>query len=267
MRQKDKKIVLLILIIVIFIVLLFLYYRNKNDTIENFENTSNAMVIVEPRKHKHLQKVINNFDLHMDKTWDLYVFHGKSAEEFAKDATKNIKERKVFLLPLDTDNLTADEYNKLLKQKSFWEKVNSENILVFQTDTALCGNTNKYIYNFIKYNYIGCPYDYNSLKAAWTDKFYGIGGLSFRKKSFMIDCINNNPNDNGAEDTVFSKCMEESESKTENKINPLELNNFCTQHKYNKETKSFGAHRTNIDLIVNKDDFYDYCPEAKFMET
>jgi len=263
MRQKNKKIVLLILIILIFMILFYIYYRSKNNIIEKFENSNNAMIIVEPRQHKHLEKVINNFDLRMDKTWDLYVFHGKSAEEFAKNATKNIKGRNVFLLPLDTDNLTADEYNKLFQEKIFWEKVNSENILVFQTDTALCANTDKYIYNFTKYNYIGCPYSYNSLENPWNVP-YGVGGLSFRKKSFMIDCINNNPNSGLAEDVLFSKCMKESESKTKNKLNPLEMNNFCTQYNYNKEVKSFGAHNI-MNLHTNRDDFLEFCPEAKFM--
>ena len=167
MRRKDKVRLfyfILVLIILFLIILIYNYYSKKK--LEGFEgefkleNSSKAIVIVEPRAHKLLKPVIENFDELMDKSWDLYVFYGKSHENYAKESTNKIKGRKVYLLPLETDNLTADEYNALFRQISFWNKVKADNILVFQTDTFLCkGSINK-INDFMKFDYIGS-------KTAW----------------------------------------------------------------------------------------------------
>jgi hypothetical protein len=260
--------------IILIIIILYLLYKKNNiyekftninkihNEMKNSEYSTNAMVIVEPRKHKLLKDVISNFDSMMDSSWDLYVFYGKSFLEFAKDTTKDIIKRRVKLLQLDTDNLSVNNYNKLFKQKSFWDKVKAENILVFQTDTILCKNSKYKIDDFINYNYIGCPYDNKIIgtnSKIW-DKYnmYGIGGLSFRKKSFMLKCIDNNPNipDNFAEDVFYSECLQN------NKPDIIKLNKFCTQHKY--FDNSFGLHKpTNLK---NNKELHSYCPEIKILE-
>jgi hypothetical protein len=137
----------LIILIFIFIIIYIIditeplnYNNNESNNINSFNN--NALIIVEPRKHELLKPVIDNFNNIMDKTWDLYIFHGSSNKEFANNAISDIKNRNIYLISLDTDNLNANEYNKLLKDKTFWNKVNAENILVFQTDSILCKNSN-----------------------------------------------------------------------------------------------------------------------------
>jgi len=111
-----------------------------------------ALVIVEPREHEYLQYVCENFDKNMDKTWDLYLFHGKSTGDFAQKATAGIKGRKVNLIPLETDNLDGDGYNALFKSLDFWNQVDAEDILVFQTDTVLCPASEFKIRDFRKYD-------------------------------------------------------------------------------------------------------------------
>ena len=250
--------------IIILITIIIIYFIIKYYTIQT---TKKAMIIVEPRPHKLLKPVIENFHKYMSHDWDLYIFHGKSHKNFCKNAIKNIRSRNIYLLPLDTDNLTADQYNHLLIQKSFWKKINAEHILVFQTDTVLCGNSLNKINSFLNYSYVGCPFDDKIVGEhhIWNNKpFYGIGGLSIRKKSFMMDCIKNNPNPGNKypEDVLFSKCVKD---KNEN-IDISTLNNFCTQHIYAKD--SFGAHKVNVDLPKKqKRKFYSFCPEAKLLES
>jgi hypothetical protein len=260
MKRKDiiKSIIFIIFVVGCLII------------INKFTQSSNAMVIVEPRAHPLLKGVIENFDKNMDKSWDMYVFHGKSQGAFAKQATASISGRRVYLLPLDTDNLNADGYNSLFKKPSFWNKVHAEHILVFQTDTVLCGKSMNKINNFLKYPYIGCPFDDKRVgdhPVIENYPFYGIGGLSFRKKSFMMDCIKRHPNveDTYAEDVFFSKCVKDEGNKENVTVDVL--NNFCTQHIYAKD--SFGAHKVNVDLKnkIEKKEFYSFCPEATLLET
>jgi hypothetical protein len=247
--------------------LFYVYYSFYNN--EGFQNfTRNAMIIIEPRRHHLLKKVITNFDEHMDPSWELYVFHGESFREYAKECTAHITKRKVILIPLNTDDMTATDYNRMFKKKQFWDSVIAENILVFQTDSVLCGSSAKTINDYTSYGYIGCSYDDKTIGPNmfmhWEPQYeyYGIGGLSFRKKSFMLDCIYKNQDvpDEFPEDMFFSQCVAKSPNRPESaKV----LNQFCTQFVYKE--KSFGAHKTNIDL-QNKTEFYDYCPEAIMLE-
>lgn len=52
------------------------------------------VVIVEPRKHDKLAYVVDNFHRRMDPSYDLYVFHGKTAREFARECTRAVVGRK-----------------------------------------------------------------------------------------------------------------------------------------------------------------------------
>ena len=255
------------ILIIAICLLMYVYYNMYN--LEGFQiPTTNAMIIVEPRKHQLLKSVIENFNKHMDSSWDLYVFHGESYAEYAKECTENVKKRRIKYISLETDDMTPTDYNRLFKKKQFWDKINAENILVFQTDSVICGATTHSINNFIKYDYIGCSYDNKvigpNMFIHWEPQYeyYGIGGLSFRKKSFMLNCIyaNQGVPDEFPEDMFFSQCVAKSANRPPT---ASVLNQFCTQFIFNE--KSFGAHKTNKDLS-NKTEFYDYCPEALMLE-
>lgn len=252
----------ILIILIIILLILILIFTKRQD-----QHTSKALVIVEPRKHKDLSTVLKNFDELIPSDWDMYIFHGLSANSFAKEAAKVVKDRTVYFKTLDVDNLDADGYNSLLKQRSFWDKVNAENILVFQTDTAICSKTKFRIEDFIKYNYVGCNTDKKTIGNNhnldyWKGPFYGVGGLSFRKKSFMIQCIKDNKRpENYPEDIYFSECAELTKDKPE-KVDII--HSFCTQSTYVKN--SLGAHKTSILVGKESTDFYDYCPEAAFLK-
>jgi hypothetical protein len=255
----DKTILIFGVITLIIIIVYFL--QGKSEV--------NAMVIVEPRKHKMLKYVCMNFDKNMPNDWKMYVFHGKSSEAHAKDAVSEINGREVILLPLESDNLTAGEYNELFKDLNFWNKVEAENILVFQTDAVLCPASQYKIYDFMKYDYIGCG-SYNGAignsRQVWgkdesaNNSFYGVGGLSFRKNSFQKKCIRDYPDIDPAypEDVFYSNCVEKSPNKPKDAV---DLANFCTQDSF--ERKSFGAHKTWYMRDGHSEPFYKFCPAAR----
>ena len=231
-----------------------------------------AMVIVEPRKHKMLKYVCENFDKNMCKSWDLYVFHGKSYEEHAREAVQGIKERKVHLIALEKDNFTADDYNILFKSLDFWDKVKAEDILVFQTDAVLCPASKYKIKDFMHFDYIGCgSYDgaIGNSKEVWgkdqskNNSFYGIGGLSFRKNSFQKKCIRKHPNIKLTypEDVFFSNCAEDSPNKPRT---ATDLANFCTQDSFSQQ--SFGAHKTWYMKEGHSESFFNFCPAARAIQ-
>jgi Protein of unknown function (DUF5672) len=257
----DKTI---LIIGVIALVIMIWYFSTRTN--------ARAMVIVEPRKHKMLKYVCENFDKNMTKDWDLYVFHGKSHGDHAREAVSEIRGRKIVLSALESDNLNADGYNILFKDLAFWNQVKAEDILVFQTDAVLCPASKYKIHDFTKYDYIGCGSYAGAIgksREVWANKysknnsFYGVGGLSFRKNSFQKKCIMKYANIDPTypEDVFYSNCVEESENKPKS---ATDLANFCTQDTFVRP--SFGAHKTWSMREDHMEPFYEFCPAARAIQ-
>ena len=86
------------------------------------------MVIIEPRQHPDLQYTVENFHKLMPPHYQLYVFHGRSAGEYARHSVAGVVGRTVHFEALTTDNLGVDEYNNLLQQPDFWQSIDAEHV-------------------------------------------------------------------------------------------------------------------------------------------
>jgi hypothetical protein len=145
-------------------------------------------VIVEPRQHRALEFVLNNFDKNLSDEWSIIIMHGTMNEKFIDDILfRNSFKKKIIKIQLLIDNLSNNSYNKLLLSEDFYEKIPSETILIFQTDTMISEENKHLIDDFLQYDYVGAPWKWAREEAP----HYGIGngGLSLRKKSACIDCI------------------------------------------------------------------------------
>lgn len=225
-----------------------------------------AMVIVEPREHPKLEAVLRNFDERVPGEYSLIVFHGASAGAFAREAAKRAvtSGRGVRLVRLGTDNLTADEYNRLFKTRWFWDRIDAEHVLVFQTDAAACGGAPRRLAEFEAYGYVGCAYDDQAGPGTHWDEhaFWGSGGLSMRRKSAALSCLRAHPGaaDNGVpEDVFFSDCVQEGHGRRPEDARVLAA--WCTQNSH--LDSSWGAHRLHDQLDPSHaGGFLAYCPEA-----
>ena len=246
-------------VLVAVMALLVLVHRSREPPLEG------VMIIVEPRAHADLRRVLENFDRLGPPRYDMIVFHGASHRKHAKDASAAVK-RRLALRALHTDNLTPNEYNALLKQRSFWEHLPAENILVFQTDAALCGSSPHDLRDFEHRSYIGCSYDDRGVgrNSHWAEHaFYGVGGLSFRKRSAMLACIDRRPDSASSddpEDVFFSDCVDGTEGAPQS---ARELSKFCTQSSF--RSPSWGAHQIRNLAPGDRTGFSLYCPESQFM--
>lgn len=223
-----------------------------------------AMVIVEPRRHPQLKHVVENFDRNMPKHYDLYIFHGASAGEYAARAAEAVAGRVLHFVRLPTDNFTVNDYNAFLKSPEFWNRVDAENVLVFQTDAALCGASSRKIADFEHLGYVGCNFgDKMGRNTYWgPHPFYGVGGLSFRKKSVALKCLKNAATvaPDFPEDVFYSRCVE-NDTFGKQPRSAQEVSEFCSQGSFSAD--SFGGHRVewmNKQMLPR---FLDYCPEAR----
>ena len=131
--------------------------------------------------------------------WGLKIYYGNKNKKFVKNFTK---EWDVQLENLEVDDLSGILYNNMLKTTKFWNTIPTENVLIFQTDTIL---RRFGIDEFISYNYVGAPWiRYRE------GKNVGNGGLSFRKKSRMLDITKEFQDDEiTMEDIYFCKYLKD----------------------------------------------------------
>jgi hypothetical protein len=197
------------------------YWSSSSPVSEKGKNKL-GLVIIEPRKHKWLEGVLNNFALIYGNTSSicLYIFHGTENKEFIENITANWTN--VNFVSLDKDNLTIPLYNELLVSPSFYEtfRESCEHILVFQTDTFLFKQIPEV---YFQWDYVGAIWRYPPICSA---SYVGNGGLSLRRVSTMIDICKSNqyvPKKHVAEDVFFS-------IHTKNKPSREEAKDFSTEH-------------------------------------
>lgn len=148
------------------------------------KETNNVAVIVEPRKHEMLEMIVRNVMYFLGEDWNLHIFGGNLNEKWVNELFPEDWEYR--FTNLGVDNITADEHNLLLKQRFFWQEIKEENILIFQTDSFLL---RRGIEPIFEYDYAGAETMNQHEK---SPKGIGQnGGLSFRKRSSMLDCIDN----------------------------------------------------------------------------
>lgn len=205
-------------------------------------------IIIEPRKHKALAFVLQNFLENLSEDWGFTIFHGQSNKEYILDiihALPAYKHRFQKLVQLNVDNLNQSEYSELFKTKEFYDCIDTDIFLNFQTDALILKEHKDLLNLFLQYDYVGAP---------WNNTFVGNGGLSLRKKSKMLEILRTVPKTTSNEDIFFC---------TENKTVPMHRPPFELAKLFSVETVfseiSFGIHNiwrwlpiNEIEYIVKK---------------
>ena len=230
-----------IIILILFILLAILIYVGSD--IEQFEEEKYTAIIVEPRKHAALEMVLQNFTSILDSRWEFIIFHGTKNEEYVKKIVNEKlgdNKNRIKYVNLGVENLTIADYNALFFDKhKLYDHIHTEMFLAFQTDTLLSEKYKEYIYDFMKYDYVGAPWDYNTAPFN-INGHVGNGGLSLRKKSKMLEIIEKCPDTRKAEDVYFAFGCD---GAPVNKPSFDDALNFSVETALNPNNKSFGIHK------------------------
>ena len=188
-------------------------------------------IIIEPRILENLVVVIKNIFEKIPNT-KITIFHGNKNKQFIIDNFNFQINKILFLEDLQVDNLSVYEYNNYLTSIDFWNKIQGENILIFQVDSLVCNYDKSFINNCNYYGFVGAP-------VKMWDIPWQNGGLSLRKKSLMIKAIEDKKENESfwPEDRYFTILKKEI-------VNPAPFfiaNQFSVEKFYHN--KPFGIHK------------------------
>lgn len=174
--------------------LFFSFFSNKNYN-KIPRKSILECVIIEPRIHKNLKNVLNNFTSLLPYA-SFTIYHSMLNLHYIKNIIGNSNN---FNLVLLQEPFNKETYNKLLCNSEFWKSLHGEKILIFQVDSGIRSNN---ILNFWNHLYIGAPW-----KKQINNTFVGNGGFSLRDRNEMILICENYQNNNLPEDIFFSKYL------------------------------------------------------------
>jgi len=191
-------------------------------------------VIVEPREHRALSFVLNNFLTNLSEEWGIIIFHGRKNKKYIEDILSTdlliYKHRIKTLIQLDVDNLIINQYNILLKNSNFYKCIPTEILLIFQVDSIILKENKDLINNFLEYDYVGAP---------WRNGMVGNGGLCLRSKSKMIEIC----------------------EKVDKNFTPHEDNYFCYQNTVSLNRPSFqDAQKFSVETVFHEKSFGIHAP-------
>ena len=204
-------------------------------------------VIVEPRKHKALEFVLNNVCNCLSNEWHIVLFHGTDNADYANGIVEKLNilfEDRIKLVNLKINNLDLFSYSELFATNSvIYENIKTDIFLVFQTDSMIFNNNKHLIQDFLEYDYVGAPWLKTGYIPTMLCDFVGNGGFSLRNKSKMLEIIQKKNWHNGydfekLEDLYFSKKYQDIHVK---KPEYSKAMTFCVDEVF--FNKSFACHR------------------------
>ena len=255
-------IIVFILICISIYMLIFNSLKNNLYNYKSYKYTAYkyTAIIIEPRKHKALDYVLTNFYNNLSDDWQIIIFHGNNNKNYVKNIINKFNKNRIKLINLNVNNLSIPGYCKLFYNKWLYNNIPTETFLVFQTDTLISPKYKHLINDFLKYDYVGAPWNETMMKDiinVYGGKDpVGNGGLSLRKKSKMLKILNtySTRHKDGwiiNEDVFFS-------IHSENKPSADEAKNFSIEQLYND--KAFGVHKAYKYVEL------EWFPELKILE-
>lgn len=169
----------------------------------------NIAVIVDFRSNDPLISAIMNIYHHLPSSWPIQIFHGKDNLQFFQNssALKPLILNGSIILTEWKGKLTKDytlNTNRIFTNISFWQQIQGDKILFFQSDSIMCSNSPHKITDYLQYDYIGAPWDYE-VCCGLKNVPVGNGGFSLRSRIKSIQLLQMVPwtDDNPHEDIWF----------------------------------------------------------------
>lgn len=227
---------------------------------ENGHKGRLAAVIIEPRQHRYIYRVIKHFMNQLDPNIPFFLFYGKSKfQHIYNYFYRDIKSKKLTIIQLPVDNLSYSQYNVLLKQKQLYSFIPYDKLLFFQTDAWINTKSRYKIDNFIKFDYIGGY-------SVGPEGIHGNGGVSLRDRKLSllaIDRFAKKLRPNYPEDVFFNYSIKKLKGLVSCQKTLPQVHGFCCNYSYTDPNQHHPLffHKVLTNTRHGKK-IMKYCPDA-----
>jgi hypothetical protein len=157
-------------------------FTNYTDGDEKTGTMKKVALIVEPGINTHFEYAVRNVMYYLGPDWSCQVQYSKDSKEYVKAALVNVKN--VDYVQVNADIRSVHDFNRLMKEESFWAPFRYHKVLIFQSDSFMLRPG---MNSFLKFDYVGAPWHllYNERVVKYVEKGYlknavGNGGFSLR---------------------------------------------------------------------------------------
>ena len=234
--------------------------NDDNKKLSSYDKIGSHLtaIMIEPRKHDQLYKVVSMFMGKLDNSIKFILFHSEKNQEFIFELFYDeISQGKIKLVKLETDNLNANEYNRLLKQPFIYKHIPTMRFLLFQTDTYLNSQSKYKLENFMNFDYIGG-------ESHGLGGLHGNGGLSLRNTVLSLKAIysyGKKFSPDYPEDVFFYHNIKNLLGKVGT---VTEMSKFCCNYNF---INPYSSHPLFFHKLVPKIKYYqhivNYCPKFR----
>ncbi|KAK6542848.1 hypothetical protein TWF694_006787 [Orbilia ellipsospora] len=238
-------------------------------------NETKLALLIETRPLGHLAPLLLHMITIVPPEWRFMVLGSEeSIAHLNSSLPVQMHERNgkldLHYLPANASVATTESISQLFTNLWFYEDViggkrGVENLLVFQSDSILCANSELSINDWLEYDWVGAPWSLN-------DKFGGNGGLSLRKISKIRQVL------------LFQERIPETETEDQwlikrigllpgaNMANARKESEFSVESVWHQSPMGYHltlkADELPTGVWANQDrrkQIYDYCPEIKMI--
>jgi hypothetical protein len=163
----------------------------KNEYPKIDKNSKKKSLLIETRILPETEFIIKNTIQKLGDGWGHLIFcHENNYNQIKKicsDISDQIEIKKI------ESTLTRNTYNNMCLDLNFWENINCEKVLVYQTDTFIFKNFND---KFLDYDWIGTTWNdahakYIEKRLGWGNLWGCNGGLNIRTVSVIKEILKN----------------------------------------------------------------------------
>lgn len=174
-------------------------------------------ILIENRKDIKIEPILLNLLHFTTDEIGIQIFYNQENEEFIKDIINKYNLQNISLNKLPYETFDIDDYQDFLFSEEFYDNINGEKILIFQTDSLLF---KQFDMNYFKFDFIGAIWNEDTMKQPTLSKLFknkipiGNGGFNIRnniKCRMIADKIYNfkRPSINVYEDNIYSYLLQE----------------------------------------------------------
>ncbi|KAL8635013.1 MAG: hypothetical protein Q9228_007454 [Teloschistes exilis] len=221
--------------------------------------------IMENRPLANLIPIILAFSSVLGQGWPLRIFHSAQNVRLLKSSPaiqRMIESGHLTLqeLPRTLDFDSHEPVSAFLATPWLWERLApAKHVLMFQTDSILCSNSQRRVDDFLDYDFIGAPINLTE------GKTYN-GGLSIRNRDTVLEVLKRFNRQEGGEfeDQWFTQRMREMPPKPDGKpfanLPSLEIaKQFAVETIWHE--KPFGMHQVSRWHPEELERLNAWCPE------